>query len=46
VECINRHDVEGLVSLMAKGFAMITDKGVPEIGRDVMEEGFRNYFAD
>jgi uncharacterized protein (TIGR02246 family) len=46
VECINNQDLEGLVSLMTEGFAMVTDKGDPEIGREVMREGFRGYFAD
>lgn len=46
VECINNQDLEGLVSLMTEGFTMITDEGDPEIGREVMREGFRGYFAD
>jgi uncharacterized protein (TIGR02246 family) len=46
VECINNQDLESLVSLMTEGFTMITDRGDREIGREVMKEGFRGYFAD
>jgi uncharacterized protein (TIGR02246 family) len=46
VECINNQDIESLVSLMTEGFTMIAHKGEPEIGRELLKEGFESYFTD
>lgn len=45
VECINNHDIENLASLMAEDFAMIAHHGEPEIGRELMVQGFRSNFS-
>ena len=42
VEYINNQDIDGLVSLMTEGFTMIAHEGEPEVGRELMKEGFQD----
>jgi ketosteroid isomerase-like protein len=46
VECINKQDIEGLVTLMTEEFTMIAYERKPETGRELMREGFQGYFTD
>jgi uncharacterized protein (TIGR02246 family) len=44
VERINARDADGLAELMTEGFTFVDYAGGVEVGRDVMREGFAEYF--
>lgn len=45
VDCINNHDTRDLASLMTEDFMMIAHNEEPDIGREIMREGFQSYFT-
>jgi len=45
VDCINRHDVAGLVGLMTEDHCFVDGLGQEVRGREEMEKGWRGYFA-
>jgi ketosteroid isomerase-like protein len=46
VECINNQDLDGLVALMTEDITMVAYEDKPEVGLELLREGFRGYFSD
>jgi ketosteroid isomerase-like protein len=44
VECINRHDLDGIAELMTTDHSFIDSLGEVYRGRDTMYDGWKNYF--
>ena len=45
VAAINKHDPAAIASLMTEDHTFIDPTGTPHVGRDIMTEGWKGYFA-
>lgn len=45
IDCINRHDVEGIIAMLAEDYHFVNSAGDKFAGRDFMRETWQSQFA-